>query len=207
MVKLLVAVVVLLLLLVAVDIGARVYSQDQLAKTIDRDVAGAQATVAISGFPFIVHLAADGRVDKITAHLAQASDGAFILNRIVITVTDVRIDRRWFLDHHQLKLHSIGTGTVVADMTQANFDHLVAFPVVLGAGTAQATVAGITVTARASVADNHIELSGLPVSIPIPALPVLPCKANVEIVPGNLVASCTFHGIPPALMIPVLQPS
>lgn len=199
--KLLVAVVVLLLVLLAVDVGARVYTQDRLEQTIDGDVAGAQAGVTISGFPFLAKLLADGQVDKITAHLAQAGEGAFVLNQVTIAVTGVTIDRGWYVRHRQLKIDSIDSGTVTAEMSQANFDNLVDLPVVLGQGVARATVAGVSIGAQVSIVDNHLVASGLPFSIPIPALPVLPCTANVQIVPGNLIASCTFDRVPSALQI------
>lgn len=197
------AVVVIVALLVAADFGARIYVQDQLGQRIDASVAGADAQVKIGGFPFLFKLVTAGHVDRITAHLVHAADGAFVLDDIDITVTGVTINRSRFLQHRQLEIDHIDRGTVVAQMSQADLDQLVGVPVVLEQGTAQATVAGVTVTARVSVVNNRLEVhaAGLPVSVAIPALPVLPCQANIAIVPGRLIASCTFTQIPPALQI------
>jgi hypothetical protein len=192
---------ILALLLAGLDIGARIYAQHQLEQRLDSSVPGAQARVRISGFPFLGNLLVSGRVEKITADLAHASDGLFVLDQVHITVTGVTISRAQFVQHRIIQIDRIDTGTVMAEMSQENFDRLVGLPVVFGSGVARATVGGVAVTARVSIVNNHLVASGLPLSVPIPALPVLPCTADVTIVPGYLVASCTFHQIPPALRI------
>jgi len=199
--KLLILVVVLLGILAALDVATRVAMQHQLEQRIDGYVPNAGASVTIHGFPWLPRLASSGRVKEITARANQVSQGAFVLNDVVVTVTGVRIDRHLLVEHGQLEIVSIGTGTLTADMTQANFDQLVGAPVVLGAGSAQVTVEGVSVTAQVSVVNGQLQLNaaGLPVSVPIPTLPVLPCLAQVKVVPGHLVASCTFHTIPAAL--------
>jgi hypothetical protein len=201
--RLLVIVVLLLAILLAVDFGARIAMQHQLEQRIDSYVPSAQAKVTIHSFPFLFKLASNGRVDKITAHAVQVSQGPFVLDGADVTVTGVRIKRSVLLHQRQLEIVSIDTGTVSADMTQADFSSLVGVPVTLGAGTAKATVGGVSVTARISVSNGRLvlESSGLPVSVPIPTLPVLPCLAQVTIIPGHLVGSCTFHQIPAALKI------
>jgi DUF2993 family protein len=199
--KLLVLVVVGLAVLVAVDIATRVAMEHQLEQRIDGYVPNSGASVTIHGFPWLPRLVAGGQVSEITARASQVSQGAFVLNDVVVTVTGVRIDRHLLTEHRQLEIVSIGTGTVTADMTQATFDTLVGAPVVLGAGRAKVTVEGVSVTAQVSVVNGQLQLNaaGLPVSVPIPAIPVLPCLAQVTVVPGHLVASCTFHTIPAAL--------
>ena len=201
--KLLTAAVIVIILLVAGDVAARVYTEHQLEQRINRSVAGAEAKVKISGFPFVGKLAAQGRADRITAHLVHAGEGAFVLDRVDIAVIGATVDRGQFLQHRRLVIDRIDTGTVVADMSQADFDRLVGVPVTFDDGAAHATIAGVKVTARVSIVNNRLLVSaiGLPGSIPVPAIPVLPCSADVKIVPGHLIASCTFHQIPPAFQV------
>jgi hypothetical protein len=201
--RLLVIVVVLLVLLAAADFGARIALEHQLEQRIDSSVPSAHAKVTIQSFPFLYKLATKGRVDKITAHAAQVSQGPFVLDRVDVTVTGVRIRRSVLLHQRQLEIVSIDTGTVRADMTQATFSNLVGVAVTLGAGTAHVTVAGTSVTGRVSIINGRLQLdsAGPPVSVPIPTLPVLPCLAQVTIIPGHLLGSCTFHQIPAALKI------
>ncbi len=201
--KLLFLVVLLALVLVAVDIGTRIAMQHQLEQRIDSYVPNAGASVTIHGFPFLLKLVAQGGVDEITAHARQVSQGAFVLDQVDVAVHGVRINRHLFLQKRQLEIVAIDIGTVSADMTEADFARLVGVPVTLGNGTARVTVAGVSVAGRVSITNGRLILaaSGLPVSVPIPTLPVLPCLADVKIVPGHLVASCTFHQIPAALRI------
>ena len=93
------------------------------------------------------------------------------------------------------------TGTVTAQMSQADLDRWLGVPVTLGAGTASVTVAGLTVTATVTIHDGVVQLdaAGVPVSVPVPTLPVLPCLAQATVVPGHLDLSCTFQQIPAAL--------
>jgi hypothetical protein len=158
-------------------------------------------SVTIHAFPWLPNLLAQGRVSKITAHANQLTQGDFVLSGVDVTVTGVRVDRHLLLGKHQLNIVSINSGTVTADMTQANLDQLVGQPVTLGSGTAQVTVEGVTVNGTISVDNGVLKFSahGLPISVPIPSLPLLPCLSNVTIVPGRLVGTCTFNQLPAAL--------
>jgi len=200
-IKLVVVVVVLLVVLAGVDVATRIAMEHQLEQRIDSYAPGTDADVAIHGFPWLPKLLADGEVDKISAHANQVSQGPFVVEGVEVTVTGVRIDRHLLLDHRELEIVSIDHGIVSADMTQAELDQLAGLPVVLGNGVAQVTVEGVTVTAHVSISDGdlHVEAEGLPVSVPIPTLPILPCLAQVTVVPGNLIGPCTFQQIPPAL--------
>jgi hypothetical protein len=199
--KLLVLVVLLLVILAGTDIATRIAMEHQLQQRIGTYAANADPKVTIHGFPWLPTLIGSGRVARITAHAGPVSQDGFVFDRVDITVTGVRIDRTLLLHQRQLEIVSIDTGTVTADMTQADLDRLLGVPVVLGNGSAQATVDGVSVSAQVSVSNGqlHLVAVGLPVSIPIPTIPILPCLAKVTIVPGHLIGSCTFHQIPPAL--------
>jgi hypothetical protein len=197
----LVIVLVLVLVLGALDVASRIGVQHQLEQQVNSYAPGAAAEVRIDSFPFLAKAAASGRIDKITAHAHTVAEGQFVLDRVDVTVTGVRINRSLLLRQRTLEIRSIDTGTVTVDMTQADFSRLIGVPVTLGAGTAQVTVSGVKVTGQVSVVNGRLVLQvpGLPVSVAIPSLPVLPCLAQVVVVPGHLHGSCTFHTVPPAL--------
>jgi LmeA-like phospholipid-binding len=201
--RLLAIVVLLALLLGAADVASRIAIQHQLEQRIDSYLPTASTQVRISSFPFLAKVAGTGRVDKVTVHARHVSQGDFVLDRVDVTVTGVKINRSLLLHQRQLEIVSIAGGTVNVDMTQADFARLVGVPVTLGSGVARVTVGGVPVTGRVSVVDGRLRLdaAGLPVSVPIPSLPVLPCLAQVTIVPGHIVGSCTFHEIPAALRL------
>lgn len=197
---LVVVLAVLVAAAVVFDLQSKVYIEHQLEQRVDANQPGANAHVAIQGFPWLIALAESGRIDKVTVHEDRVSQGDFVLTNVVVTVTGVRIDRHLLLDKHQLQITSIDSGTVTAQMSQDNLDQFLGVPITLGAGTATVTVVGIRVTAKVSVSNGRLRVdTGLiPISVPIPPLPSLPCLAQVTVVPGFLNGSCTFHQIPAA---------
>jgi hypothetical protein len=200
---LLVVVALLAIVFGALDVGSRVYIEHQLQQRVDTYQPGAVAKVSIHGFPWLATLAESGRVDRITASAGPVGQGSFVLDRVAVTVTGVRVRRSLLLRQRKLQIVSIDTGTATADMTQADLSRLVGMPVTLGAGTVQVTVSGVSVSGQVSIDGGNLRIDapGLPVSVPIPAFPVLPCLEDVHAIPGHLVGTCTFHTIPPALKI------
>jgi hypothetical protein len=77
-------------------------------------MAGARAKVRISGFPFLWSALVDGRINKLTAHLAQAGQEDFALDRVDFVVTGVRINRSKLLNDRQPEVVGIDTGTVTS---------------------------------------------------------------------------------------------
>jgi hypothetical protein len=191
---------VLLVAVVAVDLGSKVYLEHQLERRVDASQPGANAHFSIQGFPWLIPLLEDGRVNKVTVHEDRVSQNDFVLTNVVLTVTGVRVNRHQLLDNHQLQITAIDSGTLTAQMSQADLDQFLGVPITLGAGTASVTVAGIPVTAKVSVHNGQLEVDTgfIPITVPIPQLPSLPCLAQVTVVPGHLNGSCTFDRIPAA---------
>ena len=120
-----------------------------------------------------------------------------------MTATGVKLDRTALFNDQRVVVQRIDTGTVTATMTDAALDKVLGgLPVKLTAGGVQLTVAGLTISARVSLVANrlHFDVAQIPVSLPIPTLPLLPCAANAVASPGRLEISCTFHQIPAALL-------
>jgi len=198
-----IALVLLLVILGVGDVAARVYAQNQLQDRIDANVPNANAKAHISGLPFLGKLVFTGKVDKITAHVDHATEGQFTFDGIDLSVSGVKLSRSQLFRNRRVRVQSIGTGTVKADMSQVDFDRLIGgLPVVLGDGTLQLTEGGTTVSGRVTVVNNQLRLEdkGLPSVIPIPKLPVLPCATSVTVIPGHLIMACTFHEVPSALL-------
>src|SRR5580704_5566774 len=114
--KLLALLLVLVLLLVGVDVAARIEAEHLLSQRVNTYLPEPTAKVSIAGFPFLPELLAHGRIAKITASATNVSQGALVLDRVKVTVTGVRIDRSQAVDHQKLDILGIDTGTVAADM-------------------------------------------------------------------------------------------
>ncbi|HEX9548245.1 MAG TPA: hypothetical protein VF942_12970, partial [Acidimicrobiales bacterium] len=131
-----IALVLLLVILGVGDVAARVYAQNQLQDRIDANVPNANAKAHISGLPFLGKLVFTGKVDKITAHVEHATEGQFTFDGIDLSVSGVKLSRSQLLRDRRVRVQSIDTGTVKADMSQVDFDRLIGgLPVVLGDGT------------------------------------------------------------------------
>jgi LmeA-like phospholipid-binding len=200
-------ILVLLLILAAVltvgDVEARLYAEHQFAHRIDTNVPGAHATANISSFPFVGRLAMTGTVRKIRAHLANVTSGRFTFDTVDVAVTGVQLDRKALFQDQRIQVLRIDSGTVTADMTEAAVDRaLGGLPVKLANGAVQLKVNGINLVGRLTVVANQLrlEVTGVPVNVPIPKLPALPCVGNAVVTTGHLQLTCNLTGIPPALV-------
>ena len=113
------------------------------------------------------------------------------------------LDRTRLFDDRKVVLESLGRGTATAEMTQDRLSEALGVPVTLEAGRVQVRVAGQQVTASASVSDNTLRLTVAGLSVPglkIPKLPLLPCVADVVILPGRARLTCTVDQVPPELV-------
>jgi hypothetical protein len=197
---------VLVGLLVFGDVQARHYAERQIAHIIETHEPGATATVRIRSFPFVGRLAVARQVQKVTANVRNVpvttAVGNFTLDEVDLTMKGVKVDLGPLVAGSNGAVKSIRSGSVRAVISEAQLDKLVRVPLSLGTGSAHVTVAGVTVSATASVSNNQLHLAAGPlaVNVTLPAIPVLPCVAEVAIVPGKLVLGCAFNTVPAALL-------
>jgi len=197
---------VLAALLIFGDVEARHYAEHQVAHVIVTHERGATAKVRIKSFPFVGRLAVSRQVQQITADVQNVpvatAAGNFTLDEVDLTLKGVKVDLGPLVAGSNGAVKSIRSGSVRAVMSEQALDGLVKLPVTLGSGTAQVTVAGVTVSGSATVANNVLRLVAgtTVVNVTLPAIPVLPCVPNAEIVPGQLILACTFNTVPAAFM-------
>ena len=88
-------------------------------------------------------------------------------------------------------------------MTQEELSRLVDLPVTVERGRVRVRVAGQQLTATASVRGNMLRLAVAGAQLPaltIPRLPLVPCLADVELLPGRVRISCRLDRVPPDLV-------
>jgi hypothetical protein len=125
------------------------------------------------------------------------------LARVALDLHDVTFSRDRLLSERKVVLESLAHGTAAAEVTQDQLSERLGVAVTLEAGRARVQIAGRTVTATASVSDNTLRLSVSGFSVPplrIPRLPLVPCVADAEILPGRIRLSCSVDQIPPELV-------
>jgi hypothetical protein len=182
-----------------VDVVVRDGVEVAVADHIEARSPGSHATVHITSFPFLGHLAVSGTVPSLAADVSDVRDGNLMFRQVDLDVTDLRVDRSRLV-HGDVQPVSIRRGQVTALVTQASLDSFSHLPLTLGQGTVSA--AGITVKASVTITGDTVvvDLGRLPgLSIPVPSLDVLPCVGAARVVPGALRVSCTFTSLPGAL--------
>ena len=186
------------------DVGVRSVAETQLRDRVEAAVTPAGATSArISSFPFLVRLLTSGDVSRITVAAADVTVEELTLARVAVDLHEVTLDRDRLLSEQAVVLEALGRGTAEAVITQEQLSERLGVPVTLESGQARVRVAGLTATARATVSDNTLRLSVSGFNVPSlrsPRLPLLPCVADAEILPGRIRLTCTVDRIPPELV-------
>jgi len=195
---------VVLGLLVAADTAVRSVAESQLRDRVRATAAPAGATTAqIESFPFLARLLTSGGVSRIRVSAAEVTVEGLTFARVALDLYGVTLDRDRLVSEQNVVLSDIERGTATAEVTQHQLSDRLGVPVTLVPGQAQVRVAGQTVTATASVADNVLRLSVTGLSVPalrIPKLPLLPCVADAEILPGRIRLSCDVDRVPAELL-------
>ena len=196
-------------LLVAADLGARSVAESQLVDRVDLALADAGApptgpiTTRIASFPFLGRLLTAGDVSRLTVAAVGVTVEGLTFARVAVDLRGVTVDRDRLLSERKVVLESLRRGTAIAEVTADQLSERLRVPVTLESGRARVRVAGQTLTATASVTDNTLRLAvaGIPVpSLRIPRLPLLPCAADAEILPGRIRLTCDVDRVPPELL-------
>lgn len=200
--KLIVAVVILALIVVAAVIAdgiIRNHVEQAIATQIDDQVPGSHAQVTISSFPFVGRLAVSGTVPTMTAHVTGVQAGPVALDTVDVVVHDVRVARGQ-LAHGKVQIDSIREAIITAQISQASLDHQVGVPITIGSGTVG--LGGVQVPAHLAVVSNRIEIQVPPlpgISVTIPLTNLVPCIGTASLSPGHLTVTCSTDRLPPAL--------
>lgn len=191
-------------LLAAADIALRTVAESQLRDRVVAAVGPAGETTArIESFPFVPRLLAAGEVARIRLAATEVTVEGLTMARVALDLHGVALDRDRLLSEQELVLASLDRGTATVEVTQAELSQRLGVDVTLESGRARVEVAGQTVTATASVSDNTLRLAVSGLSVPalrIPRLPLVPCVADAEILPGRIRLSCSVDQVPAELV-------
>jgi hypothetical protein len=191
-------------LLVAADVGARSVAESQIRDRVVIAAGPAGETAArITSFPFLLRLLTAGDVSRIRVSAADVTVEDLTLARVALDLHGVTLDRDRLLSEQKVVLTALDRGTATAEVTAAQLSERLGVTVTLESGRARVRVAGQTVTATASISDNRLRLTVSGFDVPtlrIPRIPLLPCVADAEILPGRIRMTCTVDRIPSELV-------
>ena len=196
-------------LLVAADLGVRSVAESQLEDRVDLALTNAGApptgpiSTRIASFPFLGRLLTAGDVSRLTVAAVGVTVEGLTFARVAVDLRGVTVDRDRLLSERKVVLESLRRGTATADVTAEQLSERLGVPVTLESGRARVRVAGQTLTATASVTDNTLRLAVAGIAVPslrIPRLPLLPCAADAQILPGRIRLTCEVDQVPPELL-------
>lgn len=200
-----VLVAVIVGLLAAADVTARVVAQQALAQRLRTAVPTATTVDAqIRSFPFLGRLLVSGHIGEVDAHATGVSVHGLRFDSIAVSLRGVELDRTQLLEDRRVVLENIDAGRAVAQVTQADLSAALGVPVTLADGRATVTVLGRHLGADLAVRDGRLVVNGAGVSLPALSVvaPLLPCPADAEVVTGRVVLTCDFTGVPVELRTP-----
>ena len=207
--KLLVALAVLVVALVAGDFLAKAYATNQLRDRAERAVHGAMsADASISSFPFTGRLLLAGEVQNVHVRVGPVAAGRVTFSSVSVDLHDVHVDRHRLINDRKVQLTGLGRGTVTAELTDAEVSRLVGTPITFRPGRVTVSAAGVDVAATVQVTNGSMSFGGLrlPISFRIPHAPLFPCDATSAVVKqGAVDLSCTVTSVPPELVGRALQ--
>jgi hypothetical protein len=201
---LLVLLAALLIAGVVVDAAAEARAEDEVATAVEAGVGNVgEVEAGIDSFPFLGRLLVQERVPTLRVRLTDLAGYGIGVAELVVVAEDIRLDRDVLLDG-DVKVTGVGHVRAEARITEAELSRATGAEVeLLGGGQARITVQGVTATADAEVVDGHIRFAVDPLpalSLPLPTSTLLPCKAEVEVVAGALLASCEAERLPRILL-------
>ncbi|MGI8685720.1 MAG: LmeA family phospholipid-binding protein [Acidimicrobiales bacterium] len=195
---------VLAVLLLAVDQGARLVAEGELASRAREaagDPDGADAT--ITSFPFLGRLLVSGSVPRVAVRVTGAKAGLLRLAVVEVNASGVSLDRD-SLFSGDVRLQDIDRGVVAMELDASAITDFVDLPVTIAGGKVRVGVGAVAVDAGVTVNSSGslvLRLAGLPtVTVPVVRTALVPCAATDVVVDGDRVRlSCEVDELPAAL--------
>ena len=202
--RLLIAVAILVVVLVIGDFVAKAYATGQLRDRAKRAARGATSSSAsISSFPFTARLLIAGQVQEARVRVGPVVAGRVTFASVSVDLNDVHVDRNKLINDRKVRLTSIGSGTVTAEITDAELSRLAGVQLSSTPGQIRVRARGTEVTGQVSATGGNLLIEGeggAALHLRVPRAPLFPCDAT-KAVPeqGKIVVSCTIDRVPPEL--------
>jgi hypothetical protein len=135
--------------------------------------------------------------------VAPVVAGRVTFASVSVDLRDVHVDRNRLINDQEVQLTGLGSGTVTAELTDAEVSLLAGTRVRFSPGRVMVTAAGTDVGATVQVNNGSLSFAGLrlPIQFRVPRAPLFPCDATSAVVKqGAVDLSCTINRVPPELM-------
>ena len=196
----------ILVVLIALDITARVLAQNQLASQV-RSSTGARSTTArIDAFPFLPPLLTGGSIARIDVTADQVPAGLVVLDRVTVHTHEIRLDRHTLLSHRQIAVKAIASARITVEITTASISSAIGYPVTLSANKELTTeINGTAVRADVKIEDGDtivVTAAGVRLgSVDLTSSGLVPkCDMAREASTQTIVFSCDIAPVPASLL-------
>jgi hypothetical protein len=203
-VRRLVYLAVLLGLLALVDIGVKIWAENQVEAGLSRQLEGvASVDVGFSGFPFVGRALLFGEVDQVSVTLEKIERTELTFATVGMRLSGIVIDRGALTGDQQVRFEDIDRGEAFAEISQTELRRVTGLEITLEPGVAKISAAGQTVPAAVTVEEGALVVQppGAPaISVPVPTFDFLPCVARATVLTGRIRVGCSLDAIPAPLV-------
>ena len=200
------AATVLLVALVALDITARVLTQNQLASQVRSSTGARDTTARISAFPFLPPLLTSGSIARVDLTADQVPAGPVVLDRVIVHAHEIRLDRHTLLSHHQIAVKAIASARVTVEITTSSVSSAIGYPVTLSGNNELTTeINGTAVPVDVKIEDGDtivVTAAGVRLgSVDLTSSGLVPkCAMARETGTRTIVFSCEIAPVPASLL-------
>jgi hypothetical protein len=159
--------------------------------------------VHIHSFPFVGRLIAAGQISEIDISADRVVEGGIDLSGVHMTLDDVKVNRSQSLKERRVRLESIRSGSVYAEIGADALSSALGVPVHVVDGAVEVDVLGHTVRAPMTVQGGTLSFQVAGRTLPALTLPttrLLPCHPNATFHGDVIRLSCRFTQVPPRLV-------
>jgi hypothetical protein len=181
-------------------------TEDTLAGRAMRATGAHSASVSLSGWPFLYDIVAEGKVDGADVHLTDVPVGHVQVQSLDIRLGQVAMSRRSFLADHALRLTSVSSAAVTAEVTASELSAAAGRTVKLlanGVIEVPDVAGGITAAVQVEPGDEVVvSVDGVAVvHLDLGQDRLVPsCPLQVVVSAGTLKATCTLAPVPASVL-------
>lgn len=191
--------------LVGVDIGARIYTEHQIASRAKASTGAESSNAGIHSFPFLYDLLAESESKKISVHLTRVPIGPLTIDKVDVTARGVHIDVGYLFSHHKVRLTSIASADARLTFAAPDITSVTGVQISITGNTIAASVGGASVPVTVTIAGGHmliLRVAGQKAfSFDVDRSPIIPpCALRSSVAASALVLECQVSPVPPSVV-------
>lgn len=192
-------------IVVGADIGARVFTQHQLANRAKASTGARTSSASIDSFPFLYDLLVEGKSKHVTVHLTGVPLGPLRISRVDLKASGVHLDVGYLVDHQKAKVKSVDSADTRLTVTAADISSATGMLVSIVGDQVTASVAGASIPVTVAVTGGQVLTLNVEgyhdFSFDLDRSPIIPaCDMQLTTGNGALTLECKVSPVPQAVI-------